>query len=312
MILTVTANAALDRVLFIPEFTPGATLRPVRSLDAVGGKGFDASVTLAGLGAESVALGFIAGPTGQRLQFLLESYGIRHELVSVEGDTRIAHVVVETDHGNRETHITTTGYTVAPADIERLVERFRAWSPSVKWAVMSGSLPAGAPSDFYAALIGLACSAGVSTLVDCTGEPARKAAAAKPTVLKLNRAELAEAFGAQAPTLPELAICVQLLRADYGLTNIVVTAGRDGILAVTSAGIFVAGAPAQTAVNAAGAGDAVSGAIAWRLGRGDAWPEALRWAAAAGAAATLTDRTAEVRREDVQRLLADVWVKPLP
>lgn len=312
MILTITAHAALDRVLFISEFVPAATMRTARSIEAVGGKGFDVSVALAGLGADTVALGFVAGPTGRQLLSLMDGYGIRHDVVEVEGDTRIAHVVVETTHGHRESHITTTGYAVSQAAIDRLVERYLAWLPSAQWVVMSGSLPPAAPPDLYATLITLAHSRGISVLADCAGEPARRAAAAQPAVLKLNRAELAATFGATAPTLVELTVCVQMLRAENGLTNVIVTAGSEGILAVTSAGIFLAGAPSQPVVNAAGAGDAVSAAIAWRLGRGDAWPEALRWAAASGAAATLTERTAEVRGDDVRRLYADAWVKRLP
>jgi len=42
------------------------------------------------------------------------------------------------------------------------------------------------------------------------------------------------------------------------------------------------------------------------LSQGDGWLEALRWAAASGAACVLTEATAEVRLEDVQRLLPQV------
>ena len=310
MILTVTAHAALDRVLFIPEFMPGGTMRTERAVDAVGGKGFDASVALQGLGADNVALGFVAGPTGQQLVKLLDEYGVHHDLIWVEGDTRLAHVVVETHH-HRECHITTTGYAVTPADVERFVKSYCAWLPSVGWATICGSLPPGAPKDLYARLVDLAHGAGVFVLIDCEGELARSAAAAHPTILKLNRAELAATFGVVAPSLAELVAGVQGLRVEHDLPNVMVTAGSDGILAVTAAGVFLASPPAQRAVNAAGAGDAVSGTIAWRLAVGDGWPEALRWAAAAGAAATLTERTAECRSEDVQRIYAKVAVQAL-
>lgn len=42
------------------------------------------------------------------------------------------------------------------------------------------------------------------------------------------------------------------------------------------AGILLAAAPDQLPVNAAGAGDTVSGALVWRLAGGDPWPAALR------------------------------------
>ena len=311
MILTVTAHAALDRVLFIPAFVPAGTMRTDRAVDAVGGKGFDASVALQGLGAENVALGFMAGPTGQQLARLLDGYGIHHDLVWVAGDTRVSHVVVETQHRHRESHITATGYAVTPTDIEHLVTRYCAWLASAQGTTLCGSLPPGAPVDLYARLVHLAHAAGVLVLIDCVGEPARCAVAARPTVLKSNRAELATSFGIEAPALVELVAGVQRLRAEYELANVVVTGGSDGMLAVTAGGDYLAATPSQPAVNAAGAGDAVAGVIAWRLASGDKWPEVLRWAAAAGAAATLTERTAECRAEDVQRLYAQVVVQAL-
>lgn len=311
MILTVTAHAALDRVLFIPEFVPAGTMRTSRAVDAVGGKGFDASVALRGLGAETVALGFVAGPTGQQLVNLLDGYGIRHDLTWVAGDTRCAHVVVETMHANRESHITTTGYTVTAADVDRLLTRYRTWLPSAGWTAICGSLPPSAPADLYARLVQLAQAAGISVLIDAMGEPARAAAASGPTILKLNRAELAATYDITAPSLAKLAVGVQRLRAESGLANIVVTGGKDGILAVTPDAAYLAVAPVQPVVNAAGAGDAVAGVLAWRLSGGDGWPEALRWAAAAGAATTLTERTAECHAADVQRLLPLVVVQTL-
>lgn len=54
MILSVTPNSALDRVIFIEEFRPGAVMRAPRTVEAVGGKGLDASVVLAAFGVETV------------------------------------------------------------------------------------------------------------------------------------------------------------------------------------------------------------------------------------------------------------------
>src|SRR5690606_20312733 len=84
-----------------------------------------------------------------------------------------------------------------------------------------------------------------------------------------------------------------------GLANFVLTCGRDGILAFTPQARYQASAPQMEEVNGAGSGDAVSAALAYRLSLGDTWEQALRWAAAAGAAVTLTEGTAECRIDDV-------------
>ncbi|KPL82894.1 hypothetical protein SE15_12715, partial [Thermanaerothrix daxensis] len=57
--------------------------------------------------------------------------------------------------------------------------------------------------------------------------------------------------------------------------------------------------------------DATSAALAWRLSLGDPWPEALRWAAATGAATVLTEGTADCHFADVQNLYPLVQIREL-
>jgi tagatose 6-phosphate kinase len=157
----------------------------------------------------------------------------------------------------------------------------------------------------------LASEWDVETIVDCVGAPLLAAASAQPTILKMNRAELAQSYGVTGETLSEVTRRVRALAGQKQLNNLVITCGADGILAVTRSGAFLATAPRQQEVNAAGAGDAVSGVLAWRLGQRESWPAALRQAAAVGAAVVLTERTAECRPEDVERLLAQVTVEEI-
>src|SRR5512137_2504497 len=124
MFLTVTPNASIDRILFIECFSPQSTMRTRKTLDAVGGKGFDISVALRGLGQETAALGFRAGPRGSALEQMLIAYGVQPDLVEVEGETRIAHVIVE-EALHRHSHITTRGYAVRTTQAEALLAKFR-------------------------------------------------------------------------------------------------------------------------------------------------------------------------------------------
>ena len=97
----------------------------------------------------------------------------------------------------------------------------------------------------------------------------------------------------------------------YGLPALVITCAADGILAVLPEGSLWARTLPQDEINAAGAGDAVSAALVWRLSQGDGWDSALRWAAAASAAVVLTEATADCRWEDIQRIFASTTVDHL-
>ena len=98
------------------------------------------------------------------------------------------------------------------------------------------------------------------------------------------------------------------VRQTHDLPAIVLTCGREGVVAIDAQGVVQAQAPVQRAVNAAGAGEATSAAIVWRRALGDGWAETLRWAAAVSAASVTTEATAEVRLADVEHLLPDVRI----
>lgn len=318
MIVTITANPALDRVIFIDAWRPTTSMRSARSVDYVGGKGYDISVALAGLGVPSLALGFIAGQIGKQLVSLLDGYGIDHVLTWCEGETRIAHVIIETDLG-RHSHIITPGFAVPPDKLATFIDVYREKVSQAGWVLAAGSIAAGIPQNFYRLAVEIAHQAGAFALLDASGAPVVTALIARPDILKMNQAEFLDTFRDFIRTnhdettegLRGLLEPARRVREYYKIPALVITAGADGLLVLTEAGEFKATPPPQRAVNAAGAGDASSAALVWRLSLGETWTEALIWAAASGAACVLTEGTAEVRIEDVQRLLAQVVLEKL-
>lgn len=310
MILTVTPNAAVDRVIFIDEFQPGTAMRATRTIHSVGGKGCDTSVALRTFEIDTLALTFVAGPHGDLLAQLLDNYGIRHDLIWLEGDTRIVHVLLETKH-HRTSLVTAGTLSIPPAGLAQLIERCQTYLPQADWLIAAGSLAPGLPTSFYQTMVELARAAQVPILVDAFGPPILAMLPTPPDILKMNQVEFEKTFGLSAPSLAELQALAQTVREREKLAALVLTRGEEGILALSPEGVFLATAPLQQAVNTAGAGDTASAMLAWRLSLGEGWAEALRWAAAGGAACVLTEGTADSRRPDVERLLPQVEVRQL-
>ncbi len=308
MILTFTPNPALDHLIFIDEFRPGVRTPVEQARYSVGGKGVDASVALRTFEVDTLALSFVAGAAGRRLLELLDGYGVRHDMVWVEGETRVIHVVVERRY-HRHTHLITSTLPITESAVADLLQRYQTHLPQADWVVAAGTLAPGWPITLYAELIKLAQAAQVPILLDSSGPPVLQAIPARPGVLKMNEAEFAATFQTPVTSLGDLYAQVRALRERENLPALVITCGQDGILALTPQGDYLAAAPAQPAINAAGAGDTASGVLAWRLGLGESWPEALRWAAAASAASVLTEGTADSRREDVERLWPQVTIQ---
>jgi 1-phosphofructokinase family hexose kinase len=301
MFLTVTANSALDRVIFIDEFIPGKTMRPLKLIESVGGKGFDTSVVYRALDQETLALGFVAGETGKALVKLLDKYRIEHDLIWVNGETRIADVIVETRH-NRHSHLITDSYTVNPEALDKLLMRFETVVSKASWVVASGSIPEGIPTNFYGVLTKIARKFDIPILIDCPGELALQTFPFHPTIVKMNESEYSETFHTEITSLDDLKQKALSSCHSYDIKNLVITCGEKGILAITTEGCYLAASPKQKEINAAGAGDAASATLTWRLSLGDTWRQALQWAAASSAATVLTEGTADCNFVDAQRI----------
>ncbi|MCF6523730.1 ribokinase [Streptomyces sp. JJ36] len=89
-----------------------------------------------------------------------------------------------------------------------------------------------------------------------------------------------------APTGPAEAVAGVRALLALGPRSVVVTLGARGALAAERGGpVRQVPSPAVTAVDTTGAGDAFTGALAWRLCRGDSLETATRFAVRVGAAA---------------------------
>src|SRR5688572_11967810 len=92
LVLTVTPNTGLDRVLFLDRLQPGRNA--ARVVWSMGGKGCDVSLILRGLDVETMATGFAAGDMGHRMMALLEAAGVECDFVTTGGETRINTVLI--------------------------------------------------------------------------------------------------------------------------------------------------------------------------------------------------------------------------
>jgi 1-phosphofructokinase family hexose kinase len=255
-------------------------------------------------------LSVVGGSAGQAVAKLLDGYGIRHDLIWLESETRIAHVIVETRH-HYHSHIIGGTLPIPPEVAAELLHRYQAHLPQADWVIAAGSLAPGLPASYYRTLTEMAHAAGIPILVDSSGLPIVEVVPARPTILKMNRAEFNQTFNTAAQTLADLQVPGQGLRDREKVPALVLTSGAEGILALTPEGFYHAIAPTQHAVNAAGAGDTASAMLVWRFSLGDNWQEALRWAAAASAASVLAEGTGESHRPDVERLLPEAEVRLL-
>lgn len=309
MILTVTPNTALDRVIFVDGFAWGHTMRAREALWSPAGKGCDAAWVLAELGQPCVALGLAAGESGRSLQAMLESRGVKVDFVWAEGETRTNYVLIDTA-AKRQSTVTVSGLQVSPEHLAALEARLERWLPQCRALHLGGSLPAGVPHDWYVPWVGRARAAGIPVLLDASGPTLARCAPAGPTVLKPNLDELSELVGRRLHGQAEIVAAAQELLG-WGAELVLASLGADGALAVTPGQAYHLPPLAVEAVNCAGAGDAMMAALATAYAEGRPLEEGLRLAVATAAAVVITPGTAECHRADIERFLPQVRVEPL-
>ncbi len=280
MILTVTPNPTIDLVLDVENYVPGERLQVLRQSECVGGKGNLVSAFAVDLHAPSVSLGFAAGQNGREQAKLLRLRGVRVDFSPARGETR--RIVVVVDHKRQaQTWLVPETLRVTRSGERDLERRVAHWLPRAGWLALCGSLPEGCSPHLYGRLARRAHASGVRVLVDSRGAPLAHALAAQPEVVRLNKSELEQTLGRRTPDLPSVLAALRRLLAE-GSELAVCSLGAAGAVAVTSAGSWRTIPPAIRQRSSAGSGDAFTAALlVWRE-NGAAWPEALRWATAAG------------------------------
>ncbi|MGW1165501.1 1-phosphofructokinase family hexose kinase [Streptomyces sp. NPDC002550] len=278
MILTVTLNTALDLTYRVRSLRPHASHRVSEVIERPGGKGVNVARVLAALGHEVTVTGFAGGGTGRGIrERLADVPGLTDALVPVAGATRRTIAVVDELSGDT-TQLNEPGPLIAPAEWGAFLDRYEELLAGASAVALCGSLPPGVPVGAYANLVRAARAAGVPVLLDTSGEPLRRAVAARPDLIKPNADELAELTGSHEP-----------LRATQdarrrGAHAVVASLGPEGLLAVTPEGRWRAAPPARVLGNPTGAGDSAVAGLLSGLVEGLTWPDRLTRAVALSAA----------------------------
>ncbi|HEU4754025.1 MAG TPA: 1-phosphofructokinase family hexose kinase [Armatimonadota bacterium] len=307
MILSVTPNTGLDRVLFLPELRRNRR-NQAEAVEAMGGKGCDVSLILREWGIETVATGLAAGETGRKMEAMLRRAGVVADFVWTEGETRTNTVLIETASGAHTT-VCAAGLRPDGQALPALLGWVERWAPSAEAVVLAGSLPESWPSSVYADLVRAARGADrpVPVIVDASGPALEAALAAGVDAIKPNRDELETVCG-PAPGPGALLAAARALR-ERGAGRVLVSLGPEGALLVCGNGAWRAEGLRVPVVNPAGAGDGMTACLALGAARGWNEAETLRWAVAVSAAIVTTRGTAEIRRADAERLLPEVRVE---
>jgi 1-phosphofructokinase family hexose kinase len=312
MIITVTLNAALDKTLEVPNFTPGRRHRTVDQTTMPGGKGVNIARAIKRLGQPVIATGLAGGSTGTRIIDALTDESILNAFVRIREESRTNTAVLDPTTGIH-TEVNERGPEVSAQELKLFRDKLLYLAQGASMCVFAGSLPRGVAPDVYASLIRELKKLGVTTMVDTDGEPLRLAARAEPDIISPNELEAEELVGHEFNDSDDRArAVVEMTR--LGPAEAIMTVS-DGCYAYVLDGgghtLYRARIEEQEARSTIGSGDAfLAGYVAARyLGRSPI--ECLRYGVACGAESVQHFGAGLIDPAAVDRLLGEVELERL-
>lgn len=297
MIYTVTFNPALDYIVNMDNLKLGETNRSTSEMILSGGKGINVSIVLKNLGFDNVALGFVAGFTGEEIENGTRKLGITTDFIHLkEGLSRI-NVKLK---ANEETEVNGTGPIISENELNALYGKLENLKKD-DILVLAGSVPNTLPQDIYEKIMEMLQDKGIKIVVDATKDLLLNVLKYKPFLIKPNNHELSEIFGVEIKTEQEIIDYAKKLQ-DKGARNVLVSRAGDGAILIAENGdIYKSPAPKGKVVNSVGAGDSmVAGFIAGYL-KNNSYEEAFKTGVASGSASAFSKYLA--KKEEILEIL---------
>lgn len=282
MIVTLTAHPSIDRTVSLSGLLErGAVLRVASTTTQAAGKGVNISRAAVTAGVETLAV----LPSAEHDPFLtdLADAGVPCLPVGPAGPVRMNLTITEPD--GTTTKLNASADPAAPALLADLASALLDAAATADWVVLAGSLPPGAPVEWYAGLVAALRRTPARIAVDTSDEPltalVARLAGAAPHLMKPNAEELASFTGTDAAALeasPILTAEAARTLVGAGVEAVLATLGGAGAVLVTAEGAWHATPPPTTVVSTVGAGD--SSLFGYLLGDERQLPPAERLALA--------------------------------
>lgn len=296
-VVTFTANPSIDRtVVLAGPLERGELQRAASIIEQGAGKGVNvARVVRASGGAVSTVAAAVDAP----FQSLVEQGTPPLALVGValEAGQRVRVNLTLTEPDGTTTKVNEPGPLLSAEQLQRASELLLAESAGAAWVALSGSLPPGAPENWYARLATQLSGLGCRVAIDTSDAALDAVLAALPAssfdLIKPNADELAQLTGGDASQfeaaaaqgdIADIVAAAARLR-DRGIRNVLVTLGGAGAVLVNGEGAWHAVPPRITVRSTVGAGDSsVAGFILADVA-GKSGAECLELAVSYGSAA---------------------------
>jgi tagatose 6-phosphate kinase len=310
MLLVVSPNLAVDRILEVDGFRPAAVQRSRAVRSQPGGKGSNVARVFRQLGGEVVLVGFVGKRNADWVVDPLRSIGVTVDAVEgYSAECRTCTVILDVSSTGHPTVINEESPAIEPgaasallAAVERRLDRATA-------LLVTGSLSCGLATDFYNRILGMAAARPCLTAIDATGDALRAGLQARPAIMKVNADEMKSAFGDLGSDAHQIAASMKARGAELP-AHALITLGSSGALYMHDGSLWHARPPRVSHVNPIGAGDSFAAGFIKAILDRKPPADALRFATAVAASDVLTPEPGYIVSDEIGALYTQTSVEP--
>lgn len=304
MIYTLTLNPAIDLFIDMDELLPKKVNRSNYDDYQENGKGVNVSRILDRMGIESVAMGFIAGFTGNFIKDKLEESGIKTDFIQVDGITRVNVFL----NAQEEFKIINKGPEIPKEKAMEMLSQLKKLKNG-DYLFVCGSLPRGIQDDIYEDIIKICKENSVKLILDTSSKKITEYLKYGLYLMKPNDEELADFFQISHKLSEEEIVEYGKKLIEMGCEKIIVSRGEDGAIYIDKENSYSVNAPKGKVVNTACSGDTLLGSFIGKLCLGDSLENALMFASASASSTAFTEGITDFK--NVPDLLKQVGIKKI-
>lgn len=229
MIYTLTLNSAIEEVIYADGDNPSSIDNIRKSCCYLTGKAVNTGLLLSNINIHC-NINIVCGENAAELYEKLGNDYRTINLTKVSGNTRKNQTFVF--QSGAEYKLINKGYSLTPDDIALLKQNLKKAIKKDDVLLIAGSLPDGIPAKWYADLISEVNSIGVKVFFDAGKNVLRTGVESSPYYIKPNAEEIKDIIGDY--DRKDLPYHLKSISEKYNIENVVVTLGKDGVVAYSS------------------------------------------------------------------------------
>ncbi|RQD72607.1 MAG: 1-phosphofructokinase [Halanaerobium sp. MSAO_Bac5] len=309
MILTVTLNPAVDKIIILDKLKLGK-LNRVKDAEALaGGKGINVSEVLSALNIDNTALAIVGGDNGNSINNYLQKRGVKTDFQWSEINTR-QNLKIKENNSNRETEINETG-RVTKEDIKAFKKNIEKYLTADNTIVLSGSLPEGVKKNIYAELIEKAAAKEAKVILDSSGEEFKLAINKAPYLVKPNLAEIENLLSTNMESDADLKKGAEYL-LKKGIKIVMISLGAEGAFIASKDEAYRLQTPeVEVAQTTVGAGDTMVAGLAAEIDKNASLKETAVYASALATTFVKSGSIENINKELFTKIRESIQVKKI-